>query len=133
MPYGQWGRQKLRQSFTCDIDVELPQAFGGFVAENRQKSDQTAMNRLGGEVENGVEAGRLSGVFGELERCGGVDVAVGQTGQFDWNYATVLKSALVICCREIGRKLVDVSLQIAVDVFKRRGDGRKFCGVVVDE
>ena len=101
------------------------------MAENRQKSDQTAMNRLGGEVENGVEAGRLSGVFGELERCGGVDVAVGQTGQFDWNYATVLKSALVIGRGKIGRKLIDVSLEIAVDVFKRRGDGRQFGGAIV--
>src|SRR6267142_1068792 len=89
------------------------------------------MDGLRGEVKDGVEATGLCGIFGELEGGGGVDVAVGQAGQLDGKSSTVLKLAIVVRCGDVGLEFVDVSLEIAVDVFQWAGDRREFGRAVV--
>src|SRR6266850_4803723 len=99
--------------------------------EDGNEGDQAAMDGLRGEVKDGVEATRLRGIFRQLEGSGGVDVAIGQPGQLNWKSSTVLQLAFFIRRGDVDLQFVDVSLQIAVDVFEWAGDRREFCRSVV--
>ncbi len=54
---------QIGESAAVRVDIELGEAFGGFVRQNGQEADQGAIDGLGGEAKDSVEARGLGGVL----------------------------------------------------------------------